>query len=52
VVWEMSEKRESNLASRPANGRSGCWSQGREVFVNRAASLKLGAPKSWDRKET
>jgi len=48
----MSEKRESDFASRPATGCSGCESPGREVFVNRAANLKLGVPKSWNRKET
>lgn len=45
--------RESLLSRpQPVIGCSGCRSQGREVFVNRAANLKLGTAKSWNRKET
>jgi len=46
-------RRESQFScSHPVIGRSGCRSQGREFFVNRTAILKLGVPKSWNRKET
>jgi len=44
VVWEMNEKWELNLTSFPATGGSGCESQGREVFANRAAQSQAWCP--------
>jgi hypothetical protein len=45
VVWEMSEtKEESSLLFRPATGGSGCESQGREVFANRADKSQAWCP--------
>jgi len=48
---EDEREAESTLFSRTVTGCSGCELQCREVFANLADILKLGAPKSWDRKK-